>query len=132
MSPVILSAFPAAALDTIERVLQGRATIVAVTSLDAAEQALRERHDITLVLCGVHFDGSRMYDLLRFVRRAYPGMRFISCRILNRELPGVAREAIEIAALALGATQYLDLPRLADEFGAEEADKRLRDQVLGC
>jgi len=72
-----------------------------------------------------------MYDLLRYVRATRPHLPFLCCRILNSELPQISREAIRIAAQALGATFFADLPALREELGDAPAEARFRALALG-
>ena len=38
-----------------------------------------------MVICGVYFDESRMYELLDYVRTRFPALPFLCARILNTE-----------------------------------------------
>jgi len=129
--PQVLAAFPPFALDTVASILGAHVELRMVTTLRAACAELEENPAIALVLCGVHFDESRMYDLLRYVRATRPRLRFLCCRILNSEIPQISREAIRIAAQALGATFFADLPALEEELGLAGADAHFRALALG-
>lgn len=110
--------------------LAGRVELVSATAMQPALQALERDPSISLVICGVHFDGSRMYDLLRYVRTRHPRLPFLCCRILSSEIPQISREAITLAARSLGAAGFADLPALTDQLGEEQAEARFRSMVL--
>jgi hypothetical protein len=77
---------------------------------DQAEETLRNNPRISMILCGVHFDESRMYDLLRYAKREHPRTPFVCVRVLDAEIPRVSREALRIAAESMGATRTLICP----------------------
>ena len=128
--PQVLAAFPPFALERLEKMLAGRVELLPATAMQPAMQTLERDLKISLVICGVHFDGSRMYDLLRYVRTRHPRLPFLCCRILNSELPQISGESITLAAQSLGAAGYADLPALEGQFGEEEAEARFRSMVL--
>ena len=128
--PGILAACPTFALPTLERAVGGYVRVVPAASLDAAKSILETDRRIALIVCGVHFDESRMYDLLRYASYEFPRKPFICVRILDAEIPLVSREAIRIAAEALGASAYVDVPDLIRAVGPEAAETELRNAVL--
>jgi PleD family two-component response regulator len=86
-----------------------------VRTLEEARAALGAR-TFDLVVIGVHFDESRMFDLLRHVRgqerhRATPVVCVLT---LDFTRYAVAAEGLEIAVKALGGTAYLDLKASGD------------------
>lgn len=89
--------------------------------------ALRSRQDIDLVICGVFFDETRMFDLLRAVRQEFPDIPFVCCRVGERELPPVSLEAVGIAAKSMGAAGIISLPLLQPN---DIADQEFRSFVL--
>jgi hypothetical protein len=129
--PHVLAAFPSFAQEALARLLGDDVQLNAVATLHDARDALAADGEIVLVLCGVHFDESRMYDLLRYVRATYPALPFLCCRVLDSEIPQISREAIRIAAEALGATFFVDLPSLKKQLGAPAGEQRFRALVLG-
>jgi CheY-like chemotaxis protein len=94
---------------------------------DDALALLRSRRDIDLVVCGVFFDETRMFDLLRAVRREFPDIPFVCCRIGERELAPVTLEAIGIAAKSMGAAGIISLPLL---HPSDTSDREFRSFVL--
>jgi DNA-binding NarL/FixJ family response regulator len=128
--PRILAACPPFAWPTIERVLGAHGDIVFVNSLDAARAALRTNREIAMVVCGVHFDESRMYELLEYAHREHPDVPFLCVRILDAEMPRISREALAVAAKALGALGMLDFATLVAEQGRSVAEQTLENEVL--
>ena len=97
-----------------------------VRTLDEAKAALAGRN-FDLILIGVHFDESRMFDLLRYVRwqerhRATPVICVLTVDFTRHS---IAAEGVEIAVKALGGTAFIDLKALSDS----EA-RRLIDDLL--
>jgi PleD family two-component response regulator len=99
-----------------------------VRTLDEAKSILAARN-FDLILIGVHFDESRMFDLLRYVRaqerhRATPVVCVLTVDFTRH---AVAAEGLEIAVKALGGTAYLDLKATGDG----EA-RRVIEDLLGA
>lgn len=128
--PKVLVAVPQPALPFVIRALSGFVSLVPVHQFDEAIEMLRSEPDLALILCGVHFDESRMYDLLCFARESHPHIPFVACRILEFKLSRISLQAIVIAADALGAVAFVDLPTLIAEFGRKKAAPLFRGRVL--
>ena len=126
----VLAAVPPPALVTLEKALGRDVELTPAHQLDEALRLLRSDRGISLILCGVHFDESRMFDLLRAARAELPSLPFVCCRIFSVELPHVTLQAIEIASRSLGAAAFIDLPALAREHGDDGAERQLRSSVL--
>jgi CheY-like chemotaxis protein len=98
-----------------------------VRTLDEAKSTLTGRN-FDLIVIGVHFDESRMFDLLRHVRwqerhRATPVVCVLTADFARH---AIAAEGLEIAVKALGGTAYVDLKTSGDA----EA-RRVVDDLLG-
>jgi CheY-like chemotaxis protein len=98
-----------------------------VHTLDEARRTLTGRN-FDLIVIGVHFDESRMFDLLRHVRwqerhRATPVVCVLTADFARH---AIAAEGLEIAVKALGGTAYVDLKTSGDA----EA-RRVVDDLLG-
>jgi hypothetical protein len=128
--PQVLAAFPPSAMAKVAEILDAHVELVAVRSMAQAGERLANLPGVALVLCGVHFDESRMYDLLRHVRGELPKLPFVCCRIIEAELAKISRESIRIAAASLGASAFIDYPALVEQLGEQEAAHRLRSLVL--
>jgi len=97
-----------------------------VHTLGDALRALAEE-DFDLVLVGVHFDESRMFDLLRAVRK---GSRNAAVPILCTRLRRLAfatltPQALEVTIKALNGNGYVDLTGFANDEGGNAAIRHL-------
>ena len=110
----------------VERALGGYVEVVPAYTFEDAVRRLQGR-EISLVLCGIYFDETRMFDLLRFVKGKHPGLRFVCCRIGQSEVPEVTLEAVGIAAKSMGAEEFVDMPLLRPD---PAADQEFRSLVL--
>jgi len=126
----VLAAFSPQAIPMLERILGGSVAFLPVHSLPEAKAALQYDAGISLVACGVHFDESRMFELLRYARGAFPRLPFVCCRMLSSELSRISLEAIAISAASLGAETFFDLPGRAKEVGEDAAERELRGILL--
>jgi DNA-binding response OmpR family regulator len=100
--------------------------LVLVRSLSEARSALRAgRFD--LVLVGVHFDESRMFDLMRDVTE---GTQVVCVRSQQFQSHAITLEGLEIAAKALGCALFLDLTWYADDETGNSAVRKLIDALL--
>jgi PleD family two-component response regulator len=100
--------------------------VVFVRTLDEAKSALGGRV-FDLVAISVHFDESRMFDLLRFVRwqerhRATPVVCLLTMDFMRH---AIAAEGLEIAVKALGGTAYLDLKSIGNAEARSAIDELL-------
>ena len=130
VKPTALAACPPFAYPTLERALGADLELIPVTTMADAVRVLERNGDLSAVICGVYFDESRMHDLLRCVRSRFSKVPFVCVRVLDAELPRVARDAIEIAARTLGAAAFIDFPNLVAQRGEKEAEEELRREVL--
>jgi hypothetical protein len=126
----VLAACPPSALPTIERLLGSHVALIAAHSLEAAQQALQRNAELAMVVCGIHFDESRMYELLEYTRQHFPSIPFISVRILDTKLPPISRHSIAIATQSRGAVAYVDFADAAAERGQEAADAYFVTTIL--
>ena len=122
----ILAAVPPPAFPFLERALGGHVRLIPCHTYDDATRRLRRDEGLALVICGVYFDRSRMFELLQYADGRLP---FICCRILPFETPAISVEALRIACESLGAV-FLDLPSLQQRCGADGADAQLLSHVL--
>ena len=125
--PRILAAVRPQGGVAVRRALGEYAEVVPVYTYDEALAALRGKVQIDLVLCGVFFNETRAFDLLRFVRQEFPALPFVACRIGDRDVAPVMAEAMGIAAKSMGAVAYIDMPLLHADHGT---DVDFRSQVL--
>jgi hypothetical protein len=127
--PHVLAAFPVPALLYVEKTLGSYVQLIPAHTFEHAVRCLREDHSIALVTCGVFFDESRMFDLMRWVTQRYPKLPFIACRVLPFEIPRVSIEALKMACASINAT-YVDVVQLEADYGSNEVEADFRAAVL--
>lgn len=127
MKPRILAALRPEGVVAVERALGQFADIVPVYAYDEAVRRLESGADIDLVLCGIYFAQTRMFDLLRFVREKRAEIPVVACRIGDTELPNVTLEAVGIASRSMGAAAFVNMPLLRRDEGG---DQEFRSLVL--
>lgn len=102
--------------------------VVPVRTLAEAHRALAGgRFD--LVIVAVHFDESRMFDLLRHLQSSHKGP-VVCVRTQHFVSPAITIEGLEIAAKALGATLFLDLTWYAENAQGNGAVRALLDALM--
>lgn len=112
----------------IAQILTGH-DVVAVRTLAEAQRALAgERFD--LVIVAVHFDESRMFDLLRYLQASDHKGPVVCVRSHHFVSPAITIEGLGIAAKALGATMFLDLTWYADDAQGNGAVRLLLDAII--
>jgi hypothetical protein len=84
-----------------------------------------------LLICGLEFDESRMFELLRVINndsslRDKPRvcMRFIATNTPDEVIGG-----LELAARAVGARELIDIPALEEKFGPKQADAKVKEII---
>ena len=100
--------------------------LVLVRTLAEARRALRGA-SFDLVLVGVHFDESRMFDLMRELAE---GTKIVCVRSQHFQSHAISLEGLEIAAKALGCALFLDLTWYADDATGNGAVRKLLDALL--
>ena len=106
-------------------ILAGHELVFART-LGEAQRVLRDRR-FDLVLVGVHFDESRMFDLMRDLTE---GTQVVCVRSQQFQSHAITLEGLEIAAKALGCALFLDLTWYADDETGNGAVRKLIDSLL--
>jgi len=97
------------------------------TTLSEAISSLHR--DVESIVCEIHFDDSRMFDLLRLAK-ADPATReipFVCFRDMDSHLAPPFLESLQIACKALGAVAFIDLFDLKARYGTKQADARFRE-----
>jgi PleD family two-component response regulator len=102
-----------------------------VHTLDEATRAL-DRSDYDLIIIGVHFDESRMFDLLRQIRaderyQAKP----VVCVASQRFGTPISIESLEVATRVLGAQAFIDFGRHGDNDAGNAAIRSVVERFLG-
>lgn len=130
--PTILVADVPEGRETIKNIVGDRATLVPVTRMD---EFLRQvTGDLDLIICGIHFDESRMFDLLRLALASRPGRAcpVLCFRDLESELQPTLLESLDISCRALGALAFVDLYTLKRRYGIDAADAAFLKIIMGC
>jgi hypothetical protein len=109
----------------ISTILAGHEVSFVRTLAEAQRKLAAEK--FALVLIGVHFDDSRMFDLLRHLQR---GGTVICMRSQHFNSPAITLEGLEIAAKALGCQLFLDLTWYADDAAGNGAIRTLLEALL--
>ena len=125
--PRILAAVRPQGGVAVRRALGQYAEVLPVYTYDEAVAALRGKGAVDLVLCGVFFNETRALDLVRLVRKEFPSLPVVCCRIGDRVVDPVMSEAMGIAAKSVGAVAYIDMPLLHADHAT---DVDFRSQVL--
>ena len=103
--------------------------LVPCVTLDMAKEVVRDNIDV--ILCGLHFDDSRMFDLLRFVK-ADPALRtipFLCIKTLEGDVEPTFNESIRIATKALGAVGFYDLAAKISKVGHDRAKSEIAEYI---
>jgi hypothetical protein len=128
----ILVAVAPAALPAIRGALADEVVVLPAHTLDDACQVLVARVD--MIIAGVHFDDSHMFDLLRIAKAdpTYRDIPFLCIRGVsgpialggNRTGPVLSNfEIVGTASTALGAAGFFDLYSLQEKKGVEKAGR---------
>ena len=118
-------------VQTIRNLLGAGPRIIEVFKLYDASKILNK--NIDLVICGLHFNDSRMFDFLR-ITKADPlveAIPFLCFRNSDSDLGKTAIEALKIACNALGAAGFVDYYDLKQCNGYLEADNQFRKIIEG-
>lgn len=111
---------------TLQKVFSGTFELVYALSMHEAEQHLTGSIDI--IVCGIHFDESRMFDLLRWAK-SNPKTKeipFVCFRYLDSDLGKTVLEGLRIATSLLGAAAFIDVYDLKLCYGPTEAYKQFQ------
>lgn len=102
-----------------------------VRTMDEARDALAAQQ-FALVLIGVHFDDSRMFDLMRHLQASggHAGCAVICMRSQHFVSTAITIEGLEIATRALGCHLFLDLTWYADDATGNAAVRKLLAALL--
>ena len=127
--PRILVAGTLLAFDLCRRVIGEECDLLCAGSL---REALGKLDDsISLVVCSVRFDESRMFEFLHALQ-THPtahGIPVICVRTGHAPLSPSTYDAIAAATEALGVQDFLDMHGLQQRLGEAAADDALRDAV---
>jgi hypothetical protein len=103
-----------------------------VRTLSDAQRLLAQQ-EFALVMVGVHFDDSRMFDLVRHVRAGGGHAdKPVACVRSHRfvSAAAISLEGLEIAARALACNLFLDLTKYPDDAHGNGDVRKLLDKLL--
>lgn len=108
MARILLAASPDD-VASLERVLKKRHELVIATTMTAASKALKEQA-FDLIIAGLHFDDSRMFDLIQMAKRNGENSKkpIISFCSRDTQMSRTMHHSLEFAARAVGAWMYID------------------------
>ena len=115
----------------LSEILAGHEVVFARTMGEA--QRLLEQQDFDLVIVGVHFDDSRMFDLVRHVRsRGRHADWPVACVRSHRfvSAAAISIEGLQIAAKALACNLFVDLTKYPDDAQGNAEVRKLLDELL--
>ena len=115
-SRILLAASPFENVERLERLLGERHTIVRVNTTEQAVAAIKtELFD--MIICGVLFDDSRMFDVLKSVKKdkLQKPKPFICYKQSSSVLSSDMEAAVATAARVIGANCYLDAAGMDDQ-----------------
>jgi hypothetical protein len=122
MSPLprVMAAVTPPGLKILRPMIAGRCQVIPAYTMPVAMELVRDR--IQLVVCSLHFDESRMFDLLSYMRIAMPRLPVVCCAMMQTQLSEAAMHDLTVAARELGAVDFIDMRQLAS------ADYRTRNE----
>jgi hypothetical protein len=112
----------------MRRALRDSFDLVPAFSMLQAVVAI-EKSDADAILCSVHFDDSRMFELLELASAVAPRVPFVCCRILHSDLDRAVLAGLPAATGSLGALGFVDYNDLHRQLGAAEADRRFLEEL---
>ena len=107
----------------LTEVLNGHELAFARTLSEAQRQLAQAGFD--LIVIGVHFDDSRMFDLVRHVRSGGQNEPAVACVRIHRFVsPALSIEGLELAAKAATCNVFLDLTKYPDDDAGNAAARK--------
>jgi CheY-like chemotaxis protein len=115
----------------LSAILAGHDVVFARTMGEA--QRLLAQREFDLVMVGVHFDDSQMFDLVRHIRAGgNHAARAVACVRSHRfaSAASISLEGLEIAARALACNLFLDLTKYPDDARGNAEVRKVLDELL--
>lgn len=127
--PQILLAAAAVSVEPLTRALGDRYQCQHVSTMFQAKALLEQPCD--LIVCGLYFDDSRMFDLLRHAKSDERTRRipFVVVKASDGELSPTVQQGIEIACAALGADRFVEFTTWEKREGNAAAQQRLHGLI---
>ena len=112
----------------LKGMFSAEADAVFVFTLDEAIHEL-DKGGVDCLLASLHFDESRMFDLVRHARIHAPQVPCVCTRLLDTMLRGSLLDGMLIAVESLGA-RFIDRYELQRAYGNEAGDAEFKKRVL--
>jgi CheY-like chemotaxis protein len=113
----------------LSEVLKGHELAFARTLSEAQRALAQGKFD--LIVIGVHFDDSRMFDLVRHVRGSGHDDPPVACVRCQRFVsPALSIENLEVAAKASACNVFLDLTKYPDDAHGNAEVRKLLEALL--
>ena len=125
--PILLAV---AESERLKRILAGHRLTIP-TNIDEAKAELQER-EFAMIIVGVHFDESRMFELLRLVRTyKINQLTPVVCVLaVPSKLSDVAIEGLDHAVKAMLANAFLNLNKFPDDEQGNARVRRIVDYLI--
>jgi PleD family two-component response regulator len=116
--------------ERLKRILAGHELTVP-ESVEQAKAALQKR-EFAMIVLGVHFDESRMFELLRLVRTYKVNeLTPVVCMLTTESrLSDVAIEGLDHAVKAMLANAFLNLNKFRDDEAGNARVRRIIDYLI--
>ena len=116
--------------DRLERILAGHQLTFAA-DVEEAKAKIQQR-EFAMVVLGVHFDESRMFELLRLVRTYKMNqLTPVVCMLTtSSRLSDVAIEGLDHAVKAMLANAFLNLNKFRDDAAGNARVRRIIDYLI--
>ena len=88
-----------------------------------------QQGSIDVILCSIHFDESRMFELLVAARTAAPQIPFICCQLVGTALRPSLIQSMVSAAESQGALGFINYNAALRTRATAEADRYLREEL---
>lgn len=117
-------------VQTIRDLLGPDPQIIGVYTLHDGEKILTKKVD--LIICGLHFNESRMFDFLQFSKSdpLTKNIPFLCFRDSSSDLRVSVIQGLKMVCLTLGADDFVDYYSLKEQDGLEDAKKHFRKIIL--
>ncbi|MDB5763966.1 MAG: hypothetical protein JWQ21_2961 [Herminiimonas sp.] len=124
----ILVAVRAGSHATLGQVLENDFALILCDSAVCAHKAINDGVD--LIICGINFDESRIFDLLQYAKehsktKAIP---FVGIKVVEEVLHKSSVPIMKMGIQCLGA-EFFDFFNWTQELGKEQASEKLKNEL---
>jgi CheY-like chemotaxis protein len=128
----MLAAIPSDGTEVLRRAMGSAVDLLPAVTMQEALAVARQGVDV--IVCGIHFDDSRMFELLRTIKADSDLRRvpFICVRLVGSNLAPTLVQSLEISCELLGAADFIDLYSLERTHGPQQAEAVLSRLILAA